>query len=215
MLFDQELLQSIGSKPIAETAGTVISIVQRLVPRSSTRESLSPIGYSVSGSIEVAIREYQASEHCQYRQALKAIECGCGNCQELAYVGAIVLRALSFKGDVKVGHFGLNHAFLIVDDYILDPWVGDSFPFDQWPEKLKAYGGSVKAGIMKGRVLAASHFELEDEEPETVTVVPIKLKDSLPLEVDRVYLSSALGSLVEQSNANDGDDLHNSFPRIL
>lgn len=117
-----------------------------------------------------------------YDQALKALETGCGNCQEIAYAGALLLRAGGFTGKIQIAEFGINHVFLIVDDYIVDTWSDTYFPFSTWKTSLKAYGGSIKKGVMRGWILSADHFELEDEEPEVTQSIPTSLDECLPLK---------------------------------
>lgn len=139
----------------------LLGLIQSLIPNSSTRESLKPEGYPESGVIEQTIRAYQAEKINLYEQSLKAMETGCGNCQEMAYASVLLLRAGGFTGQLQIAEFGINHAFLMADDFIIDPWSNHYFPFSTWKSNLKAYGGSIIKGILKGRVLNADHFELD------------------------------------------------------
>lgn len=176
-----------------------LGLIRSLIPNSSTRESLKPNGYPESGEIEQTIRSYQNEKSSLYEQGLRAMQTGCGNCQELAYATGLLLRAGGFTGKIQVGQFGLNHAFLIVDDYIVDPWVDTYFSFSTWKNNLQAYGGSIKEGIMKGRVLPANHFELEDEVPEVTKTLPTELEQCLPSVEDRTQLAILLEKTITQS----------------
>ncbi len=175
-----------------------LELIKSLIPKSSTRESLKPEGYPESGEIEQTIRAYQNEKLSLYEQGLRAMETGCGNCQEMAYASGLLLRAGGFTGKIQAAEFGINHAFLIVDDYIVDPWSDTCFPFSTWKNNLKAYGGATKEGVMKGRILSADHFELEDEEPE--------VSQTLPTTIDRCLLSiesrTKLMLLIEQACLN-------------
>jgi hypothetical protein len=166
-----------------------------LIPNSSTRESLKPDGYPESGIVEQTIRAYQKETKNPYEQSLRAIETGCGNCQEMAYTSGLLLRAIGFTGKIQVAEFGVNHAFLIVDDYIVDPWADKYFLFSTWKDNLEGYGGAVKDGIMKGRILSANHFDLEDEEPEISKTIS-ELNQCLPSAKERehfmILISKAL-----------------------
>lgn len=166
--------------------------IKFLIPNSSTRESLKPDGYPESGIIEQTIRTYQKETKNPYEHSLRAIETRCGNCQEMAYTSGLLLRAIGFTGSIQVAEFGINHAFLIVDDYIVDAWADKYFPFSTWKDNLEAYGGSIKEGIMKGRVLSANHFELEDENPEVSQSIP-ELNQCLPSAKERERLMILIG----------------------
>ncbi|KTD71435.1 hypothetical protein Lste_0201 [Legionella steelei] len=158
----------------------ILGLIKYLIPKSSTRESLKPDGYPESGEIEQTIRAYQNKKSSLYEQGLNAMETGCGNCQEMASASGLLLRAGGFSGKIQIAEFGINHAFLIVDDYIVDPWSDTYFSFSTC--------GSIKEGIMKGRVLSADHFELEDEEPEVTQTLPLELDKCLPSKEARTQL---------------------------
>ncbi|MCE0721676.1 MULTISPECIES: hypothetical protein [Legionella] len=182
-----------------------LELINSLIPSSSTRESLNTDGYPESGPIEQTIRAYQNMNLSLYEQGLKAMETGCGNCQEMAYASGLLLRAGGFTGTLQVAEFGINHAFLIVDDYILDPWSKSFFPFSTWKDNLKAYGGSVKEGVMRGRVLSATHYELEDEVPEVSKTLPTELDQCLPSIENRTKLTLLIGACLSKTQNSKSD----------
>lgn len=108
-----------------------------------------------------------------------AIKSGCGNCQEMAYAGALILRFAGFKGKISIGQFGINHQFLIIDGYFIDTWAGKFYPKETWRDNLMAYGGSIRDGVLKGRLLPPTHEELEDDEPEVVEDIEISILSKL------------------------------------
>ncbi|WP_165481064.1 hypothetical protein [Legionella impletisoli] len=164
---------------MSEVASYVMNLTKNLIKQSSTREALNEKGYPENGPIEQTIRAYQSKGSSVYEQALDAMQTGCGNCQEMAYTGALLLRLGGYQGPVKIGIFGLNHMFLILDDYIIDTWAGKHYPFKRWRENLVGYGGAIRDGVMMGKVFPANHFELEDEIPEVTQEVGT-LSDCLP-----------------------------------
>ncbi|KTD70854.1 hypothetical protein [Legionella tucsonensis] len=182
-----------------------LELINSLISRSSTRESLKTDGYPENGDIEQTIRSYQNKGLSLYEQSLRAMETGCGNCQEMAYASGLLLRAGGFTGKLQVAIFGINHAFLIVDDYILDPWSRSFFPFSTWKDNLKAYGGSVKEGVMRGRVLSANHYELEDEEPEVSKTLPTELDQCLPSLENRTKLAILVGECLSKMQNSKSD----------
>lgn len=185
-------LEQLNELPTEKKATIVMELVQSIIDKSSTRESLKDEGYPESGYIEQTIRSFQQQGISAYEQALNAMETGCGNCQEMAYAGALILRSGGYKGPLQIGMFGLNHAFLIVNHYIVDAWAGKCYLFHDWKENILAYGGSVSNGIMKGRVLPPHHFELEDEIPEVSLDVPENLADCLPDFNSQLHLNEII-----------------------
>lgn len=184
------------------------NLVYSMIPNSSTRESLKASGYPENGFIESTIKKYRTNLNNRFIEAVTALETQCGNCSEMAYAAALILRANGFNKKLQIGSYGLNHVFLIVgnNEYIIDAWANKAYPFNQWPNQLKAYGGAVKEGIMIGRLLNPNHHELEDELPEVQTEVG-SLDTILPPEViDRLFtlLKKSL-----ESSENDKNNLNN------
>ncbi|MCF6765140.1 hypothetical protein L3V82_05105 [Thiotrichales bacterium 19S3-7] len=139
------------------------------VPNSSTYLSLSPEGYPEDGDINVTInKNRKIAGKDMLRAAQLALDSGCGNCQEMAYAGALILREAGYKGKVSIGGYGINHQFLIIgnNEMIIDPWANKAFEYSEWENNINAYGGSIKEGILKGRLLSPNYYELEDEKPE-------------------------------------------------
>lgn len=160
-------LKNLSDVSNTEAAEFIIQYIALVIPHSSTKLALRPEGYPETGEIEVIIRANQ--QGCNPMQsALKALETGCGNCQEMAYAGALLLRQAGCTGKIAIGQFGLNHQFLFVGDLIVDPWAGIYCKKTAWKDTLCGYGGRVRDGLMHAKIISADHFELEDEEPEVV-----------------------------------------------
>lgn len=215
MAFNFSSFRFAESSSTATKVEMTLGLIKVLIPNSSTRESLKPEGYPEDGKIEQTIRAYQNKQLSLYEQGLKAMETGCGNCQEMAYASGLILRTGGFTGTVQVAEFGINHAFLIVEDYILDPWAETFFPFSAWKTNLKAYGGSIKEGVMKGRTLAPDHYELEDEEPEVVKTLPIEFELCLPSLESRAQLVLLLEQTLAKKQLNTEVQLDSNNPGSL
>ena len=149
----------------------LLSYIEKSIPNSSTRLSLEKTGYPEKGSVHQTILQYRACSQNLKQHAQDAVRTGCGNCGEMAYAAAIELQRISYKGYIAIGQFGINHQFLIVDDLIIDPWSNVFYAESDWKQSINAYGGSIKEGRLKGRLLDADHFELEDEVVEHVDII--------------------------------------------
>ena len=165
-------LPDLSSASAQEAVNFLLTYMNTAIPNSSTRLSLDAEGYPENGEIEQTIRSYQNQVSSRAEAAIKALETGCGNCQEFAYAGALILRMAGYSGSVSIGQFGINHQFMFVEPLIVDPWAGTTCPKSDWRDTISAYGGSIKEGIMRGRVIPSSHEELEDEVPEEVEIIP-------------------------------------------
>ncbi len=174
----------LSSANAIEVAKFLLKYIPIAIPNSSTKRSLAPEGYPADGAIEQTIRGYQHQTASPYEAAVKALESGCGNCQEMAYLGALILRAAGYKGEVAIGQYGINHQFLLVEDLIVDPWAEFCCLKSMWRQNITAYGGSVRQNIMHGRLLSPEHYEMEDEEPEVIEVIPSSYKPAL--SIDRI-----------------------------
>ena len=165
-------LLNLSNATAQEAAFFLLDYMNTAIPNSSTRLSLGVNGYPETGEIEQTIRSYQQQTSSPAEAAVKALETGCGNCQEFAYAGALILRMARYPGAVSIAQFGINHQFMFVDDWIVDPWAGTVFLKEDWRGNISAYGGSVKEGVMRGRVIPSSHEEMVDDEPEEVEIIP-------------------------------------------
>ena len=148
--------------------------VNEKIPNSYTRMALKrPI--PITDRTYTTINEYRNSVTSNnfYK---KALETGCGNCEEMAFAAGYYALEIRYPGYIAIATFGLNHVFCLIGDFILDCWSNDFFPYDQWKFKLKGYGGSIKDGFVNGWLLDANHYELEDEEPEVMTIIQEKPK---------------------------------------
>ena len=172
-------LSSVNTKKAAEF---LLEYIRAAIPDSSTKRSLAPEGYPEDGAIEQTIRAYQKLVSYPYQAAVKALESGCGNCQEMAYLGALILRAAKYEGDVAIGQYGINHQFLFVADLIVDPWAGLYYLKSLWRDNITAYGGSIREGSMRGRLVPPDHYEMEDEEPNVIEVIPLLYHPALSIE---------------------------------
>lgn len=176
---DLSTLPDLSNASPNQAAAFIIGFLKVHMPNSSTKLSLQPEGYPVHGEIEVAIRLNQKAHPNPAEAALEALKTGCGNCQELAYAGALILRAAGYQGDIKIGQFGINHQFLFVDNLIVDPWSQMICDRSEWKNNVTAYGGSMKEGVMRGRILKATHEELEDDKPEEIENITMQFAKSL------------------------------------
>ena len=105
--------------------------------------------------------------------AREAISTRCGDCQEMAYVGAFVLRNNGYQGKISIGVYGPEndadaeitsdqgkvvidkHLFLILDRtktsspdaWVADIWAKKSFPYSEWKNYMRGYGTTMQ---MKG-----------------------------------------------------------------
>jgi hypothetical protein len=124
----------------------------------------------------------------------------------MAYAGALTLRMAGYQGNVSIGQYGINHQFLFVDNLIVDPWANTYCSKSAWQGKITAYGGSIKDGIMHGRLIPSDHFELEDEKPEVVEEIPASYLNNLP--VPKSYLENNLfkQNQDQETNLTDHDD---------
>lgn len=182
MLSGQYNLPDLSNANSQEAVSFIIPFLKKAIPHSSTKLSLAAIGHPQTSNIETTIRANQKKYPKPLEAALAALETGCGNCQELAYAGALILRLAGYKGNIAIGQYGINHQFLFIDDLLADPWADLSCSKEAWKGKLKAYGGSIRNGIMYGRLLSSDHEELEDEKPEVVEEISAEnvLKVLLP-----------------------------------
>ncbi|WP_133127845.1 hypothetical protein [Legionella nagasakiensis] len=166
-------LPDLATSSSREAAEFLLAYLRTEIPQSSTKLSLHAGGYPEDGDVERTIRTYRRSASSPAHAAIKALETGCGNCQELAYAGALVLRAAKYQGSISIGQYGLNHQFLFVDDLIVDPWAEMICSSSDWQGNLFAYGGSIREGTLYGRLIPWDHDELEDEEPEIIESIPL------------------------------------------
>lgn len=169
---DSTSLPDLSHATAEYAAQFIVQYIKNAIPNSSTKLSLSPEGYPQSGEIEVVIRSQQLQSFSPFQSAKKALESGCGNCHEMAYAGALILKQSGYKGEIAIGQYGINHQFLFIEDYIADPWAEVYCSRSAWKGKINAYGGSIKDGIMYGRIVPYDHIELQDEEPEMIEKVP-------------------------------------------
>lgn len=171
-------LKNLSNASDEEAAKFIIQYIALVIPHSSTKLALEPQGYPENGEIEVIIRENQKGRK-PIQSALKALETGCGNCQEMAYSAALLLRKAGYTGKIAIGRFGLNHEFLFVDDLIVDPWAGIYCEKTDWKNKICGYGGRVKDGLMHAQLIPSDHFELEDEKPEVIEEISCSTETGL------------------------------------
>lgn len=196
-MIDFNQLQSLEHEEQEVIAKYIIDIISQYIPYSSTRASLDREGYPVDGDIEKTIRDYQRHD-TGLRSGYFALMTKCGNCQDMAYAGALILRAAKYKKKISIGEFGINHRFLILEDYIIDPWAKMACSTNDWKQHLKAYGGGIHNGIMKGRLLTADHEELEDEVPEIVEDVPLNVESFLSGDHEFFQRSNTYPTLFQQ-----------------
>ncbi|AHE67298.1 transglutaminase domain-containing protein [Legionella oakridgensis] len=156
-----------------DAAQFILEYIRQEIPWSSTRLSLQVDGYPEDGEVEITIRNYRSPTFSAAKKAMKALKTGCGNCQEMAYASAIILRTAGYPGTVSIGQYGINHQFLFIEDLIVDPWAEMICSVSDWRGKLFAYGGSIKEGILHGRLLPWNHDDMEDETPEVVETIPM------------------------------------------
>ncbi|NDH09618.1 MAG: transglutaminase domain-containing protein, partial [Gammaproteobacteria bacterium] len=164
-----------------EAAEFIIHYITTVIPKSSSKLALKPEGYPSDGEIEVTIRQNQIDSR-PLETALKALETGCGNCQEMAYAAALILRQSGYQRRIDIGQFGINHQFLFVGDLIVDPWAGMYCSATDWKDNLFGYGGRNTGNIMHARQLSSDHFELEDEEPVVVEAILTSITTGLSSE---------------------------------
>ncbi len=200
-------LPDLSNATAQEAVDFLLNYMNNAIPNSSTRLSLGPEGYPEQGEIEQTIRSYQQQVSSHAEAAVKALETGCGNCQEFAYAGALILRMAGYPGAVSIGQFGINHQFMFVDDLIVDPWAGSSCLKSDWQNNISAYGGSVKEGVMRGRVIPSSHEELEDDVPEEVEIIPNPYASAeLQLHTQQVAFYKAQLDAVKASDIEHQDN---------
>lgn len=195
-----------------EAGQFLLAYIPGVISQSSTKCSLQAGGYPSNGLIEQTIRAYQEETSHPYESALKALESGCGNCQEMAYAGALVLRATGYKGEISIGQYGINHQFLFVADLIVDPWAGFYCPESKWKQCLTAYGGSIKEGVMYGRLLSPTHFEMKDEEPEHIETIPILYPPELKLIIVEDFAQEKYDEVSNKPQANHSTDFIKKSP---
>ena len=159
----------------------IIKYIADTIPNSSTKLALRSDGYPENGEIEKIIRANQIGSK-PIKTAIKALMTGCGNCQEMAYAGALILRQSGYSGYIAIGQLGLNHQFLFVGNLIVDPWAGIYCEKNAWKNRIYGYGGRVRDGLMHARLIPADSFELEDEEPEVVEEIPCFIETGLSAE---------------------------------
>lgn len=153
-----------------KAANFICNYIANKIPNSSTKLSLNSTGYPESGPIHQVIEKYRNQDLSPYKKAEKALETGCGNCSEMSYAAAIKLKSMGYSGYLAVGQYGLNHVFTFVGNLIVDTWAGKYYKKAEWKDHICAYGGAIKDGVLKGRLLSPKdpkfEEELEDEEPE-------------------------------------------------
>lgn len=204
-----EGLLDLSSASAKEAAEFLLKYIQAAVPDSSTKRSLAPEGYPEDGAIEQTIRAYQKLVSYPYQAAVKALESGCGNCQEMAYLGALILRGAGYKGDLAIGQYGINHQFLFVADLIVDPWAGFYCLKSTWRNNITAYGGSIREGIMHGRLVLPDHYEMEDEEPEVIKVIPFPYNPTSSIEaIEAILQRKQLDELDISTEFENSDNIN-------
>ena len=81
-----ENLLDLSNATPQEAGVFLLHYMNTAIPNSSTRLSLGVENYPETGEIEQTIRSYQQQTSSSAEAAVKALETGCGNCQEFAYV---------------------------------------------------------------------------------------------------------------------------------
>lgn len=178
---------NLDAKTPEQAAYFIVNCVNEMVPNSNTRSCTVGFGEAqpfllgatsdknttmeydkIIGSYRNKIAK-QLGKNGDLRQkiglvAQEAIKTHCGDCEEMTYVGALVLRNNAYQGNISIMSYGPEddanslvcdegnqilveeHLFLLLEDaHGNDPWVADiwakkSFPYSKWKEELRGYG---------------------------------------------------------------------------
>lgn len=202
MLRNLENLPDLSGSTDEDAAIFITNFVATVIPNSSTKLSLLPDGYPETGEIEVTIRSYRDKNIGCKESAIKAVETGCGNCEEMAYAGALILRTAGFKGNLVIGQCGINHRFLFVGDFIADPWAQVFCHNSEWRGVINGYGGSIKKGILRGRIVSSTSEELEDEDLDRIETISLTWHVQPQSKLDKINSNFESSSVLFSSDKN-------------